>query len=341
MSTARVNVLIASPLDADLVARIAAVDARVNVIHRPHLIGSARFPGDHTPPIQRSPAESGEWAELLADAEVLFDIERPVVPDLPHRAPRLRWVQATSSGVGEWIRDQALAETPIVVTNAAGIHAAALAEFAAFAMLYFARDMPRLLGQQRAHHWERCAVESLRGKTLGIVGLGKVGREVARVARALGMCVVGSRRTVAEVDGVDRVFPPEQLHELLGMSDHVVLIVPHSIQTSGMIGAAELRVMRPAAVLINIARGAIVDEAALIDALRSGRLRGAALDVFQREPLPTESPLWDMPNVLITPHSMSTASDENERLVDLFCANLRRYLDGGDLLNVVDKVRGY
>jgi phosphoglycerate dehydrogenase-like enzyme len=125
------------------------------------------------------------------------------------------------------------------------------------------------------------------------------------------------------------------------MSDYVVLIVPHNAETSGMIGTAELRVMRPAAVLINIARGAIVDEAALIEALSSGHLRGAALDVFQREPLPTDSPLWDMPNVLVTPHSMSTASDENERLVELFYANLRRYLDGGDLLNVVDKVRGY
>lgn len=158
MTSARVKVLIASPLDADLVARIAAVDTRLEVIHRPHLIGRARFAGDHTPPIQRSSAEAGEWTELLARAEVLYDIERPVVPDLAGRAPRLRWVQTTSSGVGEWIRRQRLDDTSIVVTNAAGIHAAPLGEFAAFAMLYFAKDMPRLLAEQRAHRWERCAV---------------------------------------------------------------------------------------------------------------------------------------------------------------------------------------
>jgi glyoxylate/hydroxypyruvate reductase len=340
-----VTVLIASPLEPELVARIAAVDARVSVIRRPELVGSARFRGDHTPPITRNADQTAEWAALLANTEVLFDIERPVVPDLVGRAPRLRWVQTTSSGVGEWIRRQELDQTSIVVTNAAGIHAAALAEFALFAMLYFARDMPRLLAEQRAHHWQRCAVQSLRSKTVGIVGLGRVGREVARVARALGMRVIGSRRSAAtsgeRVDNVDRVLPPDQLRELLTASDYVVLSVPHSADTSGMLGTAELQVMRPTAVLINIARGAIMDEAALVDALRAGRLAGAALDVFQREPLPEDSPLWDMPNVLVTPHSMSTATDENERLVELFCANLRRYLDGDDLLNVVNKVRGY
>src|SRR5262249_3731827 len=157
------------------------------------------------------------------------------------------------------------------VTNAAGIHAAALSEFALFAMLYFARDMPRLLAEQRAHHWQRCAVDSLRGKTVSIVGLGRVGREVARVARALGMRVIGSRRSAARsgdgVETVDRVFPPAQLRELLTAGDFVVLSVPHSAETSGMLGAAELHVMRPTAVLINIARGAIIDEAALLEAL--------------------------------------------------------------------------
>ena len=168
---------------------------------------------------------------------------------------------------------------------------------------------------------------------------------MAGVARALGMRVIGSKRSAAtsgdRVDNVDRVLSPDQLRELLTASDYVVLSVPHSAETSGMLGTAELQVMRPTAVLINIARGAIIDEAALVDALRAGRLAGAALDVFQREPLPEDSPLWEMPNVLVTPHSMSTATDENERLVERFCANLRRYLDGDDLLNVVDKARGY
>jgi glyoxylate/hydroxypyruvate reductase A len=227
----------------------------------------------------------------------------------------------------------------------AGVHATPLAEFVLFAMLYFAKQMPRVLADQRRHHWEQFAVKNIRGTTLGLVGLGGVGREIARLARAIGMRVVAIRRSPGEgntaVPDVEAVYSTDRLRALLAESDYVTLILPQTGQTAGLIGKAELAAMKPGAVFINIARGTIVDEPALIEALRSGHLGGAALDVLAVEPLPADSPLWDMPNVLITPHTISTAVDENELVVDLFCDNLRRFLAGEPLRNVFDRVRGY
>jgi phosphoglycerate dehydrogenase-like enzyme len=338
-----VNVLLASPLAADLVERIAAVDPRLRLTYRPDLLGEPRYPGDHYPPIKRTDAQAAEWASLLREAEVILDVDQPSAPDIVRLAPRLRWIQSSSSGVGQWIKRLKLDETPIVVTNAAGMHARPLAEYAVFAMLYFARGWPRLAAEQRAHHWERCAVDTLERKTLGIVGLGRVGRMVARLARPFGMRVIGIRRSSAGANDpdVDEVFTPDRLADVLGQCDYLVLCVPYTSETAGMLGAAELAQLKLSAVLINIARGTIVDEAALIAALAADKLGGAALDVFSREPLPADSPLWNMPNVLVTPHSMSTANSENEWLTDLFCDNLRRYLEGEPLRNQVDKIRGY
>jgi glyoxylate/hydroxypyruvate reductase A len=340
-----VRVLIASPLEAELVQRIQAVDARLDVVYRADLLAEQRYPGDHHPPIRRSPAHAAEWADLLAQAEVLFDVDRPSSSDFQKRAPRVRWIQASSSGIGEWVRALGIVDSPIVVSNAAGIHSVPLAEFVVFSMLYFARSWPRMAAEQRAHHWERCAIETLEGKTLGIVGLGNVGRTAARLAKPFGVRTIGMRRSPgasdAGADGVDAVYGPDGLGTVLSESDYLALCVPHTFETVGLLGAAEIASIKRGAVLINIARGSVVDEPALIDALRSGHLRGAALDVVAHEPLAADSPLWDMPNVVITPHSMSTGIDENERLTTLFCDNLRRYLAEQPLHNVIDKVRGY
>ena len=292
----------------------------------------------------RSPTQAAEWAALVAEAEVMFDVDRPTVADLPRQAPRLRWVQLSSSRVGQLVERMGLGTSPIVVTNAAGVHATPLAEFVLFSMLYFAKRMPHVLAEQRRHRWERFALDTLRGKTLGIVGLGRVGQAIARLARGAGLRLVAVRRTPAtrsDTPDVDVVYSPAGLRSLLAESDYVVLIVPFTPETTGLLGKAELALMKPGAVLINIARGQLVDEPALIDALRSGHLGGAALDVFAHEPLAADSPLWDLPNVLVTPHSMSTAYDENATLVDLFCDNLRRYLAGAPLRNLFDRERGY
>jgi phosphoglycerate dehydrogenase-like enzyme len=340
-----VNVLIASPLEPELVARIAAVDPRLRVTYRPEMVGRPRYPADHHPPVSRTPAEDKEWAKLLAEAEVMFDVDGPSMSDFVQRAPKVRWIQASSSGIGEWVRRLGIVDTPIIATNAAGIHALPLAEFVVFAMLYFAKNWPRMASEQRAHHWERCAIETLEGKTLGIVGLGRVGRTVAKLARPFGLRIVATRRTPVERDGggsdIDVTYGPEGLNEVLSQSQYLVLSVPHTSETVGMIGPAELARLPRGAVLINIARGSVLSEPALIESLQSGHLGGAALDVVAHEPLAADSPLWPMPNVLITPHSMSTALEENERLTDLFCDNLHRYLDGQPLRNVIDKRLGY
>ena len=344
MTARPVRVLIASALEPPLIDRIRAVDPRLEVIYRPDLLGSPRYPADHTAPATRTPAQAAEWAALVAEADVMLDVDRPTVQGLARQAPRLRWVQLSSSGVGHLVERMELGASPIVVTNAAGVHATPLAEFVLFAMLYFAKRMPRVLADQRRHHWERFALDTLPGKTLGIVGLGRVGRAIARLARGAGLRVIAVRRTTGPSGGqadVDDVYPPSGLRRLLAESDYVVLILPFTPETAGLLGEAELALMKRGAVLINIARGQLVDEPALIRALQSGHLGGAALDVFAQEPLATDSPLWDLPHVLVTPHSMSTACGENEALVELFCDNLRRYLTGAPLRNVFDRRRGY
>jgi glyoxylate/hydroxypyruvate reductase A len=336
-----VRVLLASPLEPEFAERIAAVDERLLVTYRPELVGAPRYPGDHHPPVTLTPAQTEEWAGLLAQAEVLFDVDQPSTQGLLSRAPSLRWIQSSSSGIGEWVRRLGLVGSDVTVTNAAGIHATPLAEFVIFAMLYFAKRWPRMVEEQHAHHWERCATDSLPGKTLGIIGLGNVGRHVAQLAKPFGMRIIGTRRSGAADPVADRVYTPDQLESVLRESDYLALCVPLITETETLLGARQLAALKPGAVLINIARGAVVDEAAMVEALRSGRLAGAALDVASHEPLAADSPLWDMPNVLITPHSMSTAFDENERLVDLFCDNLRRYLASQPLRNEFNKSRGY
>jgi len=225
-----------------------------------------------------------------------------------------------------------------VLTTASGVHAQPLAEFCLMAILMFSKGLLRTLHDQANKHWQQYSVTDLAGRTLLIVGAGKIGQELARMAQALHMKVIGVKRSVAGVDpaalALDEVYALDSLPQLLPQAEYLVLITPHTPETERMIGAQELALLPDGAVLINIGRGALVDEPALIAALRAGRLGGAALDVFAQEPLPSDSPLWELPNVLVSPHSGGTSDRENERIVDLFCDNLRRWLDQQPLRNV-------
>ena len=332
------TILIASYLEPEHVRRIEASVPGVRVAYEPDLLAPPRFPADHTgwPGFRRAPAQEARFLAHLAAADVLFDLDRRLAPRLPELAPRLRWIQATSSGIGPLVRQAGLDGSGIRLTNAAGIHAVPLAEHALLSLLYFVKEVPARRRDQRAHRWERTCGRELRGMTVGVVGLGAVGREIARVLRAVGMRVVGVRRTPVTDPAeqhADEVLTPDRLPELLARCDALVLIAPHTPETEGMIGARELARLPQGAILVNLARGALVDEDALVRALRSGHLGGAALDVAAVEPLPEESPLWDLPNVLITAHSASTVARENERLTDLFVANLRRFVAGEPLIN--------
>lgn len=347
MSAPTINVLIASYLEPEHVERVRAVSPQLRVVYEPGLLAPPRYPADHTNMITRSPEDEARWRELLAEAEVLFDFDHTHRQDLPELAPRLRWVQATSAGIGQFVRRMGY-DTRIpgaIFTTASGVHARPLAEFCAMAMLMFSRNLWQMQRLQAGRRWERFGATDLAGRTLGIVGVGRIGVEVARLGKALGMTVLGVKRSAAggrPADlSCDELCGPEGLRDVLRRAEYLVLITPHTAETEGMLGAGELALLPPGAVLINIGRGSVIDEGALVDALRDGRLGGAALDVFATEPLPAESPLWDMPNVLISPHSASTSDRENARLTDLFCDNLRRYLAGEPLRNVLNTTTLY
>lgn len=342
MTDQRINILIATYLEPEHVERIRAVDERLHVLYEPELLGAPRYPADHYNLPQRTPAQEAQWRELLAEAEVLFDFDPTHREDLPELAPQLRWVQATSAGIGQFVKRYRYAERlpGVVFTTASGIHARPLAEFCIMAMLMFNKGLLRMLQNQQRHHWERYAGTDLAGCTLGIVGMGSIGEHVARLGRAFDMAVIGTTYRTSS-DLLDQAYPMERLPELLQRSEYLVLAVPHTPQTEQLIGARELAQLPDGAILINVARGAVVDEQALVEALRSGHLAGAALDVFAEEPLPLDSPLWSMDNVLVSPHSASTSDRENALLAGLFCENLRRYLDGQPLMNVLDVSRLY
>lgn len=339
----RPKVLIASYLEPELVEQIRQQVPQVEVINHPELLGKPRYIADHTALPQRTPEQETQWRALLAEADILFDFDQTHQEDLPELALKLKWIQATSAGIGQFVRKMGYDKrTNWIYTTASGVHARPLAEFVLMALLMFAKNYEYMAREKANHHWERYHAEELAGKTLAIVGLGKIGRETARLAKAFDMRVIGSRRNILEPTlFVDALYGPADLDELLQQADYLILATPHTDETESLIGARELALLPAGAILINIARGAVVDEPALIAALQSGHLRGAALDVFAEEPLPSDSPLWDMPNVIICPHSASTAVTENQKIVDIFIHNLRCYLDGKPMQNVLDVERLY
>ena len=339
------NVVIGSPLEPEHVARVAAVGgASVQVQFEPELLPVPRYEGDHDGiPRRLDPDELAHWQSLIAEADIMFDFDWLDPSTLRERAPRLRWVQATSAGIGEFLTENDLAESDIRFTTAAGVHASALAEFVVLGLLYWTKDVPFLQRRQAQRHWERYTARSLAGQRVLVVGLGEIGRNVARLCSALHMEVWGMRRSAGRKrpDSVTQLVSREELREALTQIDALVLACPLTHDTHKLIGKDELDALPRSAILVNIARGAVVEERALVDALARNAIRGAVLDVFEQEPLPVQSPLWRMPNVLISPHSASTIADENGRIIDIFVDNLRRFLDGRPLKNEFVAERGY
>lgn len=335
------HVLIASYLEPEYVEQIAGVDG-VDAIYDPALLPPPTYPCDHHfGSIRRSPAEEQRWRGYLREAEVMFDFDYTNLDHLAELIPNVRWIQATSAGIGPMLVRTGLIHASITFTTASGIHGVPLAEFVVMALLWFAKGGPKMVRDQAARRWERTCARELRGSTVGIVGLGGVGREVARTCRAMGLRVIATKRTVTggRDDVTDELWPMSRLTALLKEADALVLACPHTADTERLIGRPQLAMMKRGAILINIARGAVVDEPAMIEALQAGHLGGAAIDVATKEPLPQDSPLWALPHVLISPHSASTVTIENARLTELFCDNLGRYLRGEPLRNTFDRAR--
>ena len=263
--------------------------------------------------------------------------------NLVSRSPKLTWIQVTSAGVNRFL-DKDMMENPVILTNTSGMHATPISEFVVGLMLMFVKRSPSCFQAKQEKEWRQFPPSVLRSKTVGIIGLGSIGREVARLARAFGMRVLATRRSVKQVGRaryVDIMFPRSQLRQLLADSDFVVLAVPLTQETARLIGEEELMAMKPTAYLINIARGDVVDEEALIRALDEGWIAGAGLDVFVNEPLPAESRLWGFPNVIISPHVASGSEVRAMNMTEVFCDNLRRYVNGKRLRNVINKEKGY
>lgn len=282
--------------------------------------------------------EKGLRPQHIAEADILIANHFPSV--LFKEAKRLRWIQSSSAGIDRLL---GVRECPgeVVVTNARGIHAHLMADYVFCAVTMFQWNFPRIFRDQQHREWHHIAVRPLAGMTLGVVGLGTIGTEIARRARTFGMNVVGVKRTSAPVEGVDQVFGPDRLGEMLSLCDFVVLVVPATAQTERMFGASEFQAMKRTAYLVNISRGSTVDEEALIQALQQGSIAGAILDVFDKEPLPAESPLWFLENVVITPHIAGYLQGYTQQVMEIFSDNLTRWRKGLPLRNVVDLERGY
>jgi D-2-hydroxyacid dehydrogenase (NADP+) len=327
-----INVLVTTGLDETALNRIKAVGTRIKVTDVSKMSQAA----------QRGDAAAKQQLDaLLAEAEIIYGFRLP--ENVIARAPKLKWFQTMSAGVDRFL-DGEFKHSPVVMTSVSGIHATPIGEFVLGLMLMFAKQAPLAFQQKQKKLWKSFLATELRSRTVGIVGLGHIGREVARLAKAFGMRVMATRRSAGKSGRaryVDRLYAPAQLRQLLAESDFVVLTLPLTKETHRIIGEAELRSMKPAAHLINIARGNLIDEAALVRALQEGRIAGAGLDVFSQEPLPADSPLWEFPNVIISPHIAGGMEDYVERATNVFVENLSRYLSGKRLINVVNKERGY
>lgn len=279
-----------------------------------------------------------DLAAELADAEIFYGYHSP---ELFHGAEKLCWIQSAAAGLDAMV-DAPLIERGLTITNASGVHAPQVAEAAWALTLALTRGLPSYFRHQEKHLWEWSTHFDLDGATAGIIGLGGIGRRYARVAAAFGMQVLAvDAHEPPRPDSVEAVWSLDRLNELLATADVVLISCPATKETHHLIDAERLAHMRPTAFLVNIARGDIVHEDALAASLRTGQIAGAGIDVCAAEPLPPESTLWDTPNLVITPHCAGLSPNRRRRLIEFFCQNLRRYLDGEPLLNVVDPRIGY
>lgn len=295
--------------------------------------------------------------DQFRDIEILYTAR-----NLPDRedAPNLKWVQAHFAGVDHFT-DHTLVHSGVKITTLSGVHAPGMSEFAVMAMLALARHVPEFMADKAEKNWaedrfSRYQPTELRESTVGVVGYGSVGREIARVCRGFGAEVLATKKDLKRLEdsgfhlgevgdpnaeSVRRIYPPEALGSMASLCDFIVVTLPLTAETRGMIDEKVFSVMKPTSYLIDLSRGGIVDHGALIDALRENRLAGAALDVYPVEPLPESSPLWDMPNVILSPHISGASPRYLERAIELFSENMRRYLAEEPLLNLFDPERGY
>ncbi|QDR81498.1 D-2-hydroxyacid dehydrogenase [Sporomusa termitida] len=294
------------------------------------------------PDITITVADESSALEKMSTCHILVTWGWLETRPLYQAAPHLEWIHALSAGVERLIFPEIQA-ADILLTNSKGIHGIPVAEHVLALMLAFNRGLPVSIRQQEVKQWQRMPTSELHDQTIAIVGLGSIGREIAKKAKALSMKVLASKQEITTELFVDKLYPADNdsLLEMLGQADFVVIALPLTEHTHNLIGLPHFAAMKPSAYFFNIARGNIVNEADLIAALQQQLIQGAGLDVFTTEPLPADNPLWDMPNVIITPHMASLSPAYLDRAVKLFADNLTRFVQGRDMINLVDKIKGY
>ncbi|MCZ2404841.1 D-2-hydroxyacid dehydrogenase [Paenarthrobacter sp. Z7-10] len=351
MTPAPLTVAIAVPLEAEHVDCIRAVDPSVQVRYEPALIPPERYPADHAgdPDFQRTPEQEAAFWDMLRSADVVYGFPGESAAGLSTLATdnkKLQWVHAMAAGAGGAVRaaglDQATLQR-VKVTTSAGVHALPLAEWALLGVLNGFKRTTELARDQQRRHWPvvRTTTRLVSGSHLVVAGLGEIGLETARLARAMGMTVSGTKRYVGPIEGIREVRDNDGLAELLADADAVVNTLPGTPYTHRLFNAEVFGAMKPGTIFINVGRGTVVDEGALLDALDTGQISYACLDVFAVEPLPADSPLWHHPQVLVSPHSAALSTAENGLIAELFSRNLRIFLDGGELPHLVDPVHFY
>lgn len=344
------RVVAAVPLAEELCRLIEELEPRVEVVRDHALMHPMRGPADWSgdPAHVRTPEEQEAFEAMVDSADALFGI-----PDVDPQAlartvaanPRLRWVMTTAAGGGSQVKAAGLSREDldrIVFTTSAGVHGGPLAEFAVFGVMAGAKDLPRLLEDQRSRTWpDRWEMRQIDEMTVLVVGLGGIGAECARRFHALGAQVWGTTRSGEPVEGVDRLVPLGELKDAVSQVDAIVVTLPGTEQTHHLIGGEVLAAVKPGAILASVGRGTVIDESELLPALDDGRIAFAALDVFEQEPLDPASPLWSHPRVLVSPHTAALSSKEEERIARRFAENATRLLDGRPLRAVVDTVEFY
>ena len=353
----KINVTIVLPMPPELIERVRSVSDRLDVTYltktQRHVYREGRplWAGYPEEPIGDEETEDEARArlnEVLKHTHIL--LSNPIVPDdILERAPEVRMVQLTSAGADRLIDSELARSDRAKLVTASGLHATPISEYVIGAMIAFAKGFPRAMQGQQERTWRPFLAKELEGSTVAVLGLGNIGRRVAELSKALGMRVIGMRRSAdrrmtGEEAGetcFDEMLPTNDLFYALGEADYIVLAMPLTDDSRHMIGEEQLRAMKPSAVIVNIARGAVIDQEALVRALKEGRIAGAALDVTDPEPLPPDNDLWTAPNVMITPHISGGTPRYMDRAIDIFVDNLQRYVADRELRNVVDPSRGY
>jgi phosphoglycerate dehydrogenase-like enzyme len=346
----QLRVAVVTPLDDELCSLVQQWEPRLEMVCDQSLLPPVRYPADHhgDPAFTRTPEQEQRFAEIIAGADALYGIpgEDPAALGRAVESNAgLRWVHTMAAGGGALVKAAGLSAEQlerVTFTTSAGVHAGPLAEYALFGLLAGAKNLPRLQADAARHEWpHRWLMGQLREQTVLVVGLGGIGSEVARVLAALGTRVIGTSRRGEPVDGVAELVHPSGLASVVGRVDGIVVTLPGTAATRRLVSAEVLAAVRPGTTLVNVGRGTVIDEDALVEALRDGRIGFAALDVFAAEPLDPASPLWDLPNVVISPHNATLTPAEGRRIAELFAENATRLLDGKPMRNVVNTVEFY